>query len=80
MGRFEKIIGRPFKLDRVPESALLGQFEGATDSLQKSFAALMLGYSRGDAMNMPPVVDTFGIKLTTVNDYAHGVLGKAAAM
>ncbi|HLN01667.1 MAG TPA: SDR family oxidoreductase [Bryobacteraceae bacterium] len=80
VGRFEKIIGRPFKLDRVPESALLGQFEGATDSLQKSFAALMLGYSRGDAMNMPPVVDTFGIKLTTVNDYAHGVLGKAAAM
>jgi hypothetical protein len=48
--------------------------------MQKTFAALMLGYSRGDAMNMAPVVDTFGIKLTSVNDYARGVLEKAAAM
>jgi len=27
---------------------------------------------------MAPVVDTFGIKLTSVNEYARGVLGKAA--
>jgi uncharacterized protein YbjT (DUF2867 family) len=80
VGRFEKIIGRPFQLEHVSESALVSQFEGATDSMQKSFAALMLGYSRGDAMNMAPVVDTFGIKLTSVNDYARGVLEKAAAM
>jgi hypothetical protein len=54
------------------------QFEGATDSLEKSFAALMLGYLHGDAMNMAPLVETFGIKLTNVNDYARSVLGKAA--
>ena len=46
--------------------------------MQKSFAALMLGYLRGDAMNMASVVDTFGIKLTSVNDYAHHVLENAA--
>jgi len=80
VARFEKIVGKPFQLEHVPESALVAQFEGATDSLQKSFAALMLGYSRGDAMNMAPVVDTFGVKLTSVNDYARGVLGKAAGM
>ena len=80
VGRFEKIIGKLFRLEHVPESALVAQFEGTTDSMQKSFAALMLGYSRGDAMNMAPVVDTFGIKLTSVNDYARGVLEKAAAM
>jgi hypothetical protein len=50
--RFEKIGGRPFLLEHVPEQALLAQFEGATDSLQKSFAALMLGYLHGDAMNI----------------------------
>jgi hypothetical protein len=57
---------------------LLSQFEGATDSLQKSFAALMLGYLHGDAMNMAPVVDTFGITLTNINEYARSVLGRAA--
>ena len=78
VARFERIAGRPFRLEHVPEAALRAQFEGATDSLQKSFAALMLGYLHGDAMNMAPVVDTFGIKVTSVNEYARGVLGKAA--
>jgi uncharacterized protein YbjT (DUF2867 family) len=78
VARFEKVGGRPFQLEHVPESVLRSQFDGATDSLRKSFAALMLGYSRGDSMNMTPVVDTFGIKLTSVNDYARGVLGIAA--
>ena len=79
VARFEKISGKPFQLEHIPESALLAQFQGATDSLQKSFAALMLGYSRGDAMNMTPVVDTFGIKLTSIDEYAHRVFQKAAA-
>ena len=59
VARFEKIGGRPFRLEHVPEQALLAQFEGATDSLQKSFAALMLGYLHGDAMNMASVVETY---------------------
>jgi uncharacterized protein YbjT (DUF2867 family) len=79
VARFEKISGRPFRLEHVPEQALLAQFEGATDSLQKSFAALMLGYLHGDAMDMAPVVETYGIKLTNVNEYARSVMGKAAA-
>lgn len=79
VARFERISGRPFRLEHVPESALLSRFEGATDPLEKSFAALMLGCVHGDAMDMAPVVDTFGIKLTTVEDYARSVLGIAAA-
>jgi uncharacterized protein YbjT (DUF2867 family) len=79
VARFERIGGKPFRLEHVSETALLSQFEGATDSLQKSFAALMLGYLHGDAMNMAPVVDTFGIQLSNVNQYARSVLGKAAA-
>ena len=75
---FERIGGRPFRVEHVSEPALLSQFEGATDPLQKSFAALMLGYLHGDAMKMAPVIDAFGIKLTNVNDYARSVLGKAA--
>ncbi len=78
VARFEKIGGRPFRLEHVPEEALVAQFEGATDSMQKSFAALMLGYLHGDAMNMAPLVDTYGITLTNVDEYARSVMGKAA--
>jgi uncharacterized protein YbjT (DUF2867 family) len=75
---FEKIGGRPFRLEHVSEESLVSQFQGAVDPLQKSFAALMLGYLRGDAMNMATIVDTFGIKLTSVEAYARSVLGRAA--
>jgi uncharacterized protein YbjT (DUF2867 family) len=78
VARFEKIGGRPFKIEHVPEAALRAQFEQATDSMQKTFAALMLGYSYGDAMNMTPVVDQFGIKLTSVDEYARRVIGNTA--
>ena len=78
VARFESIGGRPFRLEHIPESALRAQFEGATDPMQKSFAALMLGYVHGDAIDMAPVVDAFGIKLTSVDEYARGVLGMTA--
>jgi hypothetical protein len=80
VARFERIGGTPFRLEHISEQTLRTQFEGATDPLQESFAALMLGYLHGDAMNMAPVVDTFGIKLSKVDDYARSVLGKAASV
>ena len=79
VARFERIGGKPFRLEHIPEETLLGQFEGATDPLQKSFAALMLGYAHGDAMDMTRVVDTFGIKLSRIDDYVRSVLGKTAS-
>jgi uncharacterized protein YbjT (DUF2867 family) len=80
VARFERIGGRPFKVEHVPEPLLRSQFQAAEDSLQKSFAALMLGYLHGDAMNMAPVVDKFTIKLTSVDDYARSVLSRAATV
>jgi uncharacterized protein YbjT (DUF2867 family) len=75
---FERIGGRAFKLDHVPEPMLRAQYEQATDPMQKSFAALMLGTAHGDAINMAPVVEQFGIKLTTVEQYARSVQETAA--
>ncbi len=40
----------------------------------KSFAALMLGYLYGDAMNMAPIQEEFGIDLMNVETYARRVL------
>jgi hypothetical protein len=39
----------------------------------------MLGYAAGDAMDMRRVVATFGLRLSSVADYARSVLGKAGA-
>lgn len=77
VARFERISGTQFQIEHIPEQALRSQLEAATDSMQKSFAALMLGCVYGDAMNMVPVVEKFGIKLTSVEDYARSVLGNA---
>jgi uncharacterized protein YbjT (DUF2867 family) len=79
VARFEKIGGKPFHLEHVPEEALRAQFDAATDPMQKTFAGLMLGYLFGDAIDMAPVVDQFGIQLTSVDEYAHSVLGGQAA-
>jgi uncharacterized protein YbjT (DUF2867 family) len=78
VARFERIGGRPFKLEHVPEPVLRSQFQEATDSMQKSFAALMLGYLHGDAINMVSVLAKFAIKLSGVDDYARSVLSRAA--
>ena len=78
VARFERISGTRFQIEHIPEQALRTQLEAATDSMQKSFAALMLGCVYGDAMNMVPVVEKFGIKLTSVEDYARSMLGHAA--
>jgi uncharacterized protein YbjT (DUF2867 family) len=75
--RFEKIGGKPFKVEHVPEEPLRVQYAEATDPMQKSFAALMLGYSYGDAMNMAPIQEEFGIRLKNLDTYARQVLGAA---
>jgi uncharacterized protein YbjT (DUF2867 family) len=80
VARFEQIGGRPFKLEHIADRELRAQFEAATDSLQKSFAALMLGYSSGDAMDVRPIQSEFGIELTSINEYARGVLEQNAQM
>lgn len=76
VARFERIAGKPFRLEHISEQTLLAQFESAGDPLQKSFAALMLGYLHGDAMDIAPVVSAFGINLSSVDEYARSVLAK----
>ncbi|MFZ0744923.1 MAG: hypothetical protein WAM85_10985 [Terracidiphilus sp.] len=55
VARFEQSGGRLFTLERILDQALRAYFEAATNPLQKSFAALMLGYSSGDAMDVRPI-------------------------
>ncbi len=76
---FEKIGGKPFTVEHIPVEALRAQFDAATDSMQKSFAAPMLGSVNGDAMDMTQIADEFGMRLASVEGYARSVLGKSAS-
>jgi NADH dehydrogenase len=70
---FERVFGKPFAVTNVPIEALRGQYAAATDPMQKSFAALMLGCSAVKAIDMAPTVKAFPLKLRTVEEYARSV-------
>lgn len=72
---FEKVGGRPFEVQHVPEEALQAQQKKATDPMQQSFAALMRCYAAGDSIDMEDTLKAFPIQLTSVRDYAERVLG-----
>lgn len=67
---FERLLGRKCELERVSLAAIEEQHR-STDSLQKTFAALMIGYAKGDAI--PGSLETarqHGVTLRSVSDYA----------
>jgi uncharacterized protein YbjT (DUF2867 family) len=63
--------------ESVPESALEAQLHSATDSLQKSFAGLMLMYARGDAIDTTISSRLFPFQMTAVRDYITAQLARA---
>jgi uncharacterized protein YbjT (DUF2867 family) len=71
---FEEISGKTFEVQRVPEDALAAQRASATNSLEQAFAALMLAYANGDEIPMDETVRHYQLRLTSVRDYAQGVL------
>jgi uncharacterized protein YbjT (DUF2867 family) len=75
MAKFESATGKSFQVEHVPEEALKQQFSTATDELQKSFAGLMLFSLNGHEVDMTGVLESFPIELTSVDDYAKGVVG-----
>lgn len=67
---FERLLGRKCELEKIPLAALEDQHR-STDPLQKTFAALMISYAKGDAI--PGSVETarqYGVTLHSVSDYA----------
>jgi uncharacterized protein YbjT (DUF2867 family) len=71
---FQAAGSKSFQLEYVPVDALMQQFQSATDSMQKTFAALSLGFAFGDAIDVDPLVAQSGLKLTSVEEYAKSVL------
>jgi uncharacterized protein YbjT (DUF2867 family) len=69
---FEESRGKTFQVQHVSEEQLRAQKESATDSLQESFAGLMLGYAQGMVVDMRGVLEKFPLQLRSVIEYAHG--------
>jgi uncharacterized protein YbjT (DUF2867 family) len=68
---FEQESGRGCTVTHVPEEALAAQLASATDSLEASFAGLILGTAReGQPIDMETVLRDFRLDLTSVREYA----------
>jgi uncharacterized protein YbjT (DUF2867 family) len=66
----EQAVGKKVVVQHVPEEALRAQHGAATDSLQQSFAGLMLYYARGDAIDMADTLRTLPVQhLKSVREY-----------
>jgi uncharacterized protein YbjT (DUF2867 family) len=75
---FEQALEKKFRLEHVPADALQQQYS-SPDPLQKTFAALMLGYTGGDEIKgAQDTAKKYGIRLTSVGDYASRVRGETA--
>lgn len=72
---FERVGGQPFQVQYVPVEALQAQHATATDAMQKTFAALMIGYAAGKVIETGQAQESFGLPLRSVREYACQVLG-----
>ncbi|PYX57750.1 MAG: NAD(P)-dependent oxidoreductase [Acidobacteria bacterium] len=69
---FEQAVNQKIRLDFVPVEALQQQHR-SSDPLQKTFAALTLGYARGDIVKgAQATAQKYAVKLRSVEQYASG--------
>ncbi|WP_257462208.1 SDR family oxidoreductase [Archangium lipolyticum] len=71
---FQERSGRHWTLESVPEQVLRERFEGATDPLQRSLAALMLHVALGGPINPGPAMEALALRPSRVHDYVERVL------
>ena len=75
----ERLTGRAFTVQHVPEDALRAQYDAATDPIEKTFAALMLYYARGDVIDMSAPLRLFAVPpLRTVYEHLQSSLLQTA--
>jgi uncharacterized protein YbjT (DUF2867 family) len=75
----EQVTRKRFDVQHVPEEALQAQYGSATDPLQRSFAALMLLYAHGTAVDMTRTLRAFpGERLRSVREYFESTIQVSA--
>ena len=75
---FEKISGRRFETQFVPEEELQGRKMAATNPVEQTFADLMLSAAHDDSIDMSDMFTKFQVRPKSVHEYAEIVTsGKA---
>ena len=74
---FEAAGAAEIATESVPEGVLEAQLNSATDSLQKSFAGLMLMYAKGDAIDPTVSSRLFPFQMTAVREFIATQLARA---
>jgi uncharacterized protein YbjT (DUF2867 family) len=74
---FEAAGAGEIATESVPEAALEAQMKESTDSLQKSFAGLMLQYAAGDAIDTTTSSRLFPFQMTSIRDFITAQLASA---
>jgi hypothetical protein len=74
---FETAGAGEITTESVPVTVLEGQLKGSTDSLQQSFAGLMLQYAAGDAIDTTTSSRLFPFQMTSVRDFITAQLAAA---
>jgi len=68
---YEELLGERFAVSCVPIEELEAAYTNAADPVQKSFAALMLGVARGDAIPMQSTLALFNQRFTNARSFLH---------
>jgi len=76
---FEELSGQPFTTECVLESVLWLGKDSSRRALDEAFAALSLGFARGDVIAMRGVLEVMPVRLVSVREYARWLLHEAAA-
>lgn len=74
---FEGLDGRQYEVSAVPSDALKYQMAQVSNPIEGIFTALMLNVADGIPMDSTDLYKTFGLKPTSIADFARNVLHKA---
>lgn len=74
----ERVSGRTLDVQHVPLVTLRAQYEGTEDPLQKSFASLMYSLAEGNAIDMSATLQSFPMKLRSVEQHFTDMMVVAA--
>lgn len=71
---FEERAGKKFEVEHVSPEALREMKANARTPVEETFAGLMLSVASGDEIDMRETLRRYPIRMTTVREYAEGVL------
>jgi len=77
---FEEAGRKPFDVTHVPVEALQQQLSSASDPMQKSYAGLMIGYASHGPIDVGSALNTYKLKLRTVEEYVRRVMSEPAGV